>query len=632
MIVQPQKTGKWMNNASALTERMIKAAKDSRKRFYDEGSEIARYCYAPDYKFEYQSLPSAAFFKAKVALSAEAVRVFGPYLYQVNPHRTFVTRPNATPQISRVAEIVGDYLNYTPGKLDLYHTSRRAINDAISWGRGCVWTDVDKTTGLVGSEQFSARDLLMDPDCRTWKSSRWIARRYRKTRVEAKEIYPDAKWDLCAKGGKSAAADDVLPWENRSAKLNDMVTYWCIYTKHGLSGIEGFTELQREVQNSGEQTDLSQPAVFIVSDEGKCMDMQPWPVPLYKEDEFPCTELDFYEGMESAWPVSPLAPAMGYQRCVNFLVTLMMGKYRFTSRTVGAIMKQAGEGLSDSDMGKVLMGADIEMLNITVKGEVRDLKQFLSEFNWSHDYLVHGMNLLNLMESRFQKASGLYEILYSGETGTQSRSATDASVKDRNSQSRVRDMRDQVEKWAGRVARKEAQTLRFLKDRDHITAVLGEQAGKDWGFLVKPGGDDVNAMVEQFSQQFMQAGMPPMIAQQNALQMAQSMASQAIDFERWMLETDYSIEADSIKRRDVDQRIDALKELFNQFTSTQIQSMDPMEKALGYDTAAAYMDAIGADKAVVQANRDYANNLRQMAMNPPPVPLPQQAAPPQPGA
>lgn len=617
-----------MQRASSITEKMLKGARGAREIFMRAGKEIAQYAYSPDYQFEYHSLPAKSFFRAKVALTAEAMRVFGPYLYQVNPHRTSTVRDGATPQMARVADIVTKYLNYTPGKLDLYHNERRVIDEAISWGRGCIWTDVDPTTGLVGSEQFSVRDLLVDPDCQTMRKARYIFRRHRKQRVEAQRLYPKANWSLIQKNERNQG-DDNLPWEQKPAATSDMVSYWCLYTKHGMEGIEGYTELVKAMQEKGvpTQIDLTQPAVFILSENGKLLGIEPWSVPFYKEDEFPVTVLDFYDSPSSPWPASPLEPAMGFQRAINWIVTLMMGKYRFTSRTVGAIMDQDGQGLSDASMGKLLMGNDIEMLSIKVKGEVKTLNQFVSEINWSQDYLSVGMSFMNVLEQRFQKASGLYEILYSGETGTQSRSATDASVKDRNSQSRVHDMRDQVEKHATAVARKEAQVLRFLKDGQHIGKVLGPEDAKDWGFLVKPGGDDVMAMTQQFAQQFAQQGMPPNVAMRNGQLLAQEKAKQAVDFDRWMLETDYAIEADSIKRRDIDQRIDSLKELMNQLVPTQLQSPNPMVQALGYDTTASYLDAIGADRGVVNNYRMMAAQLRQ----PPPM-LPLGAPAPQPPA
>lgn len=607
-----------LKNLAPISKKLIEGGKKGRKRFYDSGLEIAQYAYSPNYKFEYTGLPANAFFRAKVALTAEAMRVFGPYLYQVNPHRTFTTRDTATPQMGRVAEICGQYLNYTPDKLDLYGNNRRALDDALSWGRGVLWTEVDPSTGLIGSFFDTVRNLIIDPEAKSKRDIRWVGRKYRVTRPEAQRIVPKGKWAQVKTDKSDGSSNDNLPWELKPSQTLEMVQFWRIWLKAGLSGLDGASELVKNAQKLNPGATLDQPMVITCSDDGRVISCDPWDVPFFKSGDWPCTWLDFYDSQESAWPVSVLEPAMGFQRAINWLVTLMMGKYRFTSRTVGAIMKQGGEGLSDADTDKILMGGDIEMMQITVKGEVKSLNQFISEFNWSHDYLNAGMSLLAAFESRFQKATGLYEILYAGETGTQSRSATDASVKDRNSQSRVKDMRDRVEKWQTDVARKEAMALRFLKDRDHITEVLGQQAGQDWGFLVKPGGGDVQQMAQGFVQNFEQQGMPPQMAIQKALEMAQQLAAQAVDMGRWSLETDYAIEADSIKRRDIDQRIDSLKELMNQLVPTQIQSPNPMVQALGYSTTASYLDAIGAEKTVVQQYRQLADGMRQMAMAPAP--------------
>lgn len=611
-----------------LMKKLIEGGKKSRRRFYDTGKEIAQYAYAPDYKFDYHTLPAQAFFRAKVALSAEAMRVFGPYLYQVNPHRTFTVRETATPQMGRVAEICGQYLNYTPDKLDLYGNNRRAIDEAITWGRGVVWTEVDPTTGLVGSFYDSVRNLLIDSEAKRKRDQRWVARHYRIPKYEAKKLVPQGQWDNIEKDTGNNGGDEFLPWETRPSETYETVSFWRVMLKNGINGLSGAANIVKSAQAVDPTLTFDQPMVITISDRMRMISCDPWDVPLFESDEWAYSEIDFYDSQESVWPVSPLDPAISFQRAINWIVTLMMGKYRYTSRTIGATMKQGGEGISEEDLDKVLIGADVEMLKLTVKGETRSLKDFLTEFQWSHDYLQHGMKFLEMLESRFQRASGLYEILYAGETGTQSRSATDASVKDRNSQSRVKDMRDRVEKWQSKVARKEAQTVRFLKDRGHITEVLGEQAGQDWGFLVKPGAADMQEMANQFAQQFIQQGLPPQMAIQSATQMAQQAAAQAVDMQRWALETDYGIEADSIKRRDIDQRIDSLKELMNQLVPTQIQSPMPQVAALGYDTTAAYLDAIGCERAIVQSYRQLAAQLRMPPPIPPQLPPPPQAAQP----
>lgn len=600
-----------------VLQTMLKAGRSARKRFWDSGLEIARYGYAPDYGFEYQTLPKNAFFRAKVALTSEAIRVFGPMIYPSNPHRTATSRPWASPEMERITAIVGQYLNYTPAETDLYGQNRRQIDEAVSWGRGVALTERDYQKGLICTKYRSVRELLLDPDAKDVASARWGSLKERMLRSEAKALWPKGKWDIVPKDKQTDP--DRLPWEHSAKSQADLVVFHRVWVKTNLFDQEGGKDLlaSMRAEDPSLSAETRMPMCYLCDEDGRLIHQSPWEVPFYLDNEFPFTVTDFYPAQDSAWPVSPLEPALGFQRAINWIVTLMMGKYRFTSRTVGAIMKQNGEGLADADIDKLLMGNDVEMMQIATKGETKALRDMVTEFNWSHDYMVHGLTLLNQMESRFQKATGLYDVLYAGESPTQSRSATDAAMKDRNSMSRINDMRDSVAKAQSRIARKEAMAARYLLKREDIQVVLGPEAAQDWGFLIKPGTDAVQAM----AQQAMQAGLPP----QEAMAFAADKARQAVDPERWRLETDYGIEADSMKRQDIDQRIDAQKELISQVVPAQIQSPDFMEKALAYKTLATYHQTIGNDKQLVRALEAYAQQLTQMAMNPPPPPP---AAPP----
>ncbi|MBA2708836.1 MAG: hypothetical protein H0U59_13610, partial [Gemmatimonadaceae bacterium] len=75
-----------------VCKRWIDAAKKSRKRFIDQGREIMRYGFSPDYAFEYQTLAPNAFFKAKVGKTSEAIQLFTPMLWQEDPTRTLSPR------------------------------------------------------------------------------------------------------------------------------------------------------------------------------------------------------------------------------------------------------------------------------------------------------------------------------------------------------------------------------------------------------------------------------------------------------------------------------------------------------------------------------------------------------------
>ncbi len=628
--------------AGSIWKRRLEGARKGKKRFMDEGGEIARYGYSPNYNFEYQTLPSQAFFKAKAALTSEAIKVMGPYLYQTNPHRTATYREWSDPQMIRLTEIMGQYLNYTPAETDLYRHARRATDEGISYGEGVLWTGMNEEKRLACSSYGSIRELLKDPDASTDEEIRWIARRRTRPRDDLIAEMPDAA-DIIKNMPKSPRRYDGQEgdgaWNNPNLS-QEQVSYFECYTRVGIQHFDGGVEYVKALALAGQEPD-DKPTKWLVTDQGITIGQQDWEVPYYLINEWPCSWLQFHDDPDSVWGISPLAAGLGYQRAVNWIITLMMGKYRFTSRTLMATMKKNNQGLNDADTDKVMVGNDIESLQIKVDGEDKGIGDFITQFNWNNDYLDHGMKFLNLMELKYQKSTGLYEILYAGETSTQIRSATDAQMKDRNSRNRLEDMRDRVAKWQTKVARKEALCARMINTKEEIAKILGPAAGQDWGILVKPDQNSLQYWVQYFAQQ----GMP--LA--SAIQMAQQQMAQAVDIYRWIMETDYSIEADSIRRRDIDQRIDALKEMMNPVVATQIQSLDPMEKALGFKVLAAYFDAIGADRQLVQDYKAFSENLQmqgqammQMGVvpgmpppgpgGPPPQGPPPNGKPPQQGA
>jgi len=205
----------------------------------------------------------------------------------------------------------------------------------------------------------------------------------------------------------------------------------------------------------------------------------------------------------------------------------------------------------------------------------------------------------------------LTEILATGQGETQSRTATDAQMRDNRSMSRVNDMQQQVIDHQNKVARKEALCARFLLEPQDIKPLLGDAAANDWGILVNP--DETTP--QTLMQNFLQAGLPPEAAQQEVM----NILSQAVDFEKWAAETDYIIEADTIRRMDASQNIDNYKEMANQLIPTLMGSIDPADRAMGFELQANYLKALNADPKAVQLLKDRANMLRMM---PPPPPAP----------
>lgn len=597
-----------------ICKRLIDSGRDSRKHFLKTGREIMRYGYAPDYDFEYQKINPNAFFRAKVALTAEAFSVIGPYLFPQVPTRVLEPRKTVDENALRRMEIVSGLVNYTPKETGLRDDCRRAIVEAIGYGRGVMWVGRDEKTGLVYSMYDSVRNLITDPNARVKRERKWVGRRRCRPRFEVIAEIPSARATIekiKASEQRPTDLDGRYDWEAKDTST-DCITYYELYALTGIHNFKGGTELVKlltpqattddQVKASSVEMDNS-PLKYCVSEDGTLLYVTEWEVPYHIKNEFPCEELDLLDNPDSDWPVSPLAAGSGYQRAINWLVTMMMGKYRFTARTFGALSRAGG--MSQKDKDKVLIGGDIEMLEITTNGsETKSLKDYISEFQFSQDYLVHGMKFLEMLEDKFQKATGLYEILYAGDTSRQMRSAQEAQLKERTSKTRIDDHKDRVAEWQARLSRKEALAWRFLADRNDVADILGEQAGADWGFLVKP----ENMDVQKWIQENIQAGMPP----DQAIEQAQQQMSQAVDINAWSKEIDYSIEVGSMRRRDVDTKIDALKEMMNQAVPTQLQSVDPAERALAYFAMADYYDVVGVDREIVEMYKQKGAQLKQM--------------------
>jgi hypothetical protein len=591
----------------AILKRLLDSDKRAKKRFATQGLEIARYGWAPDYGFEYQTLPAQAFFRAKVALTAEAIKVFGPYLYQNNPHRTVSLKPWADQQLQAKASLIESYLNYTPSEYDYFGNSRRAIDDSLSWGRGVVWTHRHPTKkSVIVSTQDSVRNLWVDGDALSPDSCTRVWRRCVKLRAEAiaeYAQYPEAQKKIAAlpKCTQRWQANLLIPGEENTLSGEGVEYYEC-YSLLPLTSFEGGSDLAE----AGAVVD--RPQKYVVSAQGELLWSGDWEIPYYLDNAFPCSLLDYYQHPEGSWSVSPLADGLGYQRAINWLMTLMMGKYRFTSRTTLALVNQNEQGIGDADRDKVLMGNDIEAISVKVNGEQKRLQDFIQQFDWSNEWIGASMQMMSVFQERYEKSTGLYGILYAGETPTQVRSATDATMKDRNSQSRINFMRDQIIRWQGEVARKEALGARYLLGRQEITDVMGEEAGKAWGFLIKP--EMANGKI--WMDQLVQGGLPP----EEAMAMVQEKLKDAVDLTKWARETEYDIEPDSLQKPNSDTQVSAFKEMSNQLIPTLVQSVNPQMQALGFEMQAAYLRLIGADAEMVEQVKQLAQMLRT---TPPPV-------------
>ncbi len=560
---------------------LIASAKEEKKTFDKIGKEVSDYGHKADEQAIYANMGMEAelWFRTTVAMTAQAVDLMCPYLYPADPWRTGTVRKKQFeyPQLQQLSKVRNDlmveYLNFTPGETDLYGESVRAINQSQIYGAGLLWTGLDERKGLVHSVYGNIDELIIDPDAEAMDRAKFIGRRRERKRWELADEIPEAKNLIASLPAKKGSKTNM-------GKVNDLIEYYEVWMRVGLHRyIDGGLP---EVDEMGNPLPLSdQPRKYLVTEEGKLLKEMNWEAPLFVDNLWPCEMVSYIDDADSVWPISPMRAGLPFQKALNWLFVFYMTKIRFTSRSLFALADYGSDSLGTDNKKKLEMWDDMPFLNVRIDNDQIKLGDLFQQLNLDPG-LENFEKAHTIIKREFQEHTGLYDILHYGEGETQDRSATATNFKDKTSKTRINYRQDRVKKWQSKVARKEALVARFIHTPEQIDVILGQGAGELWGQLMPPD----------------EAAMDPM----------------AVSFESWFLETDYAIDADSMRRNDQQTKTDALKEAMNTVVPVQLQSIDLTEKATAYDTIAEYYEAIGVADDVVQKQKDLAIYFRQQAM------------------
>nr|MBA2707349.1 hypothetical protein [Gemmatimonadaceae bacterium] len=479
------------------------------------------------------------------------------------------------------------------------------------------WTGRNPDSGLIHSPFDSIRNLLVDPNANSWDDVQGVARRRTMPKWQAKKLMPkyaDAIQNIAPSSRRESDIDSKYDWEKSDTAV-ECITFYEIWFKVGVHNFAGGDALVKDQQSKDQNyAPDDAPKKYFIHETGMFLGVDNWEVPFFMRGMWPCEVVGYYGNPDSIWNVSPLEPGLGYQRAMNWIVTLLIGKYRYTSKTLLAIKKQNGQGLKDGDLDKILIGGDIDAIQIDIKGEKKSIKDFIERFDYGSDFIGAGLMLLDAIERKFEMATGMYGVLYSGEGSAQSRSARDAEMKDKNSHTRIQDMQSEVAAWERRIAKKEDFASSFLVKREDLIPLLGEEAAQAWGYLVPEGQQLPQAIMQEMS-----ASLPPGFPPEQLQAFAIQEAAQRFTMSEIAMDTDYDVESASSRRKDVNSRIDSMKELCNQVVPMQIQSLDPAEKALAYVALKEYYKLIGAEDEVVQKMDEMAKRLTEISMMPQPA-------------
>lgn len=407
------------------------------------------------------------------------------YIMQQEMQKSAATDANW--QIRKI--LLESVLNYTPNEFDLTLESRAGLTDAIVAGRGVWWTEMIQGPHgyLPGTVHVPVRQFIVDPDFYKPRDWTWVAREKSMPKYKFAELFgiDEKELNTTQTGDESNEQKARIKVEGReyeryrpTGETHDIVYYWEVYSRCGVGTyLDGIDEELR-----GKLTEVGDNVVLIISD---CYD-QPlnlrddlfevdnaadgsqqaemvkrglqWPIPYWKDSAWPWpfALCDFHHQDKSAWPISHLRPALGIQRTINWIWSMVAEKIKKT--THGKWLYNSS--LDEDTLNKMATTLDQEW--VPVKLRVNERMSDVAMELVSREMNKDTFTVAQYFETLFEQATGVSALLTTGESSRQMRSSYEAQLREKIIQSRPEAMADSYEETQSRCARNESIALRMI--------------------------------------------------------------------------------------------------------------------------------------------------------------------------
>lgn len=562
-------------------------------------------------------------FTLTINMVSRFVQLFGPSMYQQNPHRTISVRERAplSPELmmqmaqqavqqqlmqggqqmmlmpeqqmmlvqqqmemmaqqeqmeamakQTAADILQEYMNYTPDELDLVSNMRRCIDETIIKGAGVIWTELYTPPGssmrMVGSFYDSIDNVFLDPDAEQAEDVKVVYRKcchpYRDVEREynrptgslKKYCRHESAESQGETSGNAKSKDD-----RERGQTNDLLTYYKVYSKCGIGvRLSGFGEdgkghatlgaqlrplleqlddecylvvvpdcpyplnLPPELQQQEFVDELQEDGTVLPAAEQAFNAIQEavrWPIPFWLDGGWPCEILSFHEKPGQVWPISHLKPGIGHLQFLNWALSFLADRVMASSTTYVGCRDDVREQF---EKARVQNEGGLAFLPIKAMMDAKSIGDIIS-FQNVPEVNMNIWQMVEAVNADFEKAVGLNELIY-GVQETQSRSAADVNIRQSNSNVRIEDWRRKTEKFSERIARKEAIAIRWMLTSADLAPIVGQvraqladqllfnqpmdQVAREFSYEIAPGdGATRNKMLQQQNiQGAMQTFMP----------------------------------------------------------------------------------------------------------------------------
>jgi len=406
-----------------------------------------------------------------------------------------------------IAQLLSDYLNYTPNELDLKKHSRKVVDEAFIKGAGVWWHELYQPPGatvkLAGSFFDSIDNLVWDPDADEFEDIRWAARRRVRPIDEVAAEFGLTREDL--KGhveSYSARADEGTrgyEYKKKNGKTNDLICYWEIYSKTGFG--DRLKEADKDLRG---KFDALGPNCYIVVAEGVDFPLNAppallqeevdetgvpqelfmraqWPIPFWAEPNgWPFTLLAWHGQPGYSWPVSIIKPGIGELRFINWAMSFLATRIATSSQVLIGVAKAADPDLKAKILERNEGGFNIVEISEAVGRSVNDVISVFQMPGVTQDMY----QIIAEVTQLFDRRVGLTELIY-GMTRSSFRSAAEAAVKSEQISVRPDDYANTLEDALSEVARKEALLARWLIYPQDVEPLMGPMAAQAWAMHVQ---------------------------------------------------------------------------------------------------------------------------------------------------
>ena len=603
-----------------ILKRLIASAKENQKQFFEIGDTINRFAYRRGASDKQSEVDLQLPFTAVLSKGSQFVSVIGGTLFQKNPDIRANPRPWADPAAIQRAQLMQDFLTYAASQDGEETEHRKAGIDAIIYGMGVVRQGWNEEKKIPQDVHVPIKDYLWDPDASSKPEGHWRAQRRRKPRWWLYKNIPGCDQIL-----EGVSADGKKPSENVALPTDyttETITIWEMWFDHGLSNYQSGAALLKPEGDDETLVADDDPVYYIITDSGKLLKKSSWQVPLWRRQMWPLQELDLIEVPNEYAGRSPIEPGLSQLETMDYLYRTMIARMRMAAHAALIEMVANGQKVGAENMDRIMNATTEDGIFSVLQvvwdgmGEAPDIHKMLQEFH-INSMLEEFTKAIDYTSQEWEKATGLYGILYMGQTETQARSAEEVAFKEKTSRGRIDNMISQVEHHATRCATVRAAIARYLAKEQDLVPIFGPQRAQVWGFICPPVADEA----AQLSQEMQAQGAPPDIADnmgmlQATMNSAQRQAQGGIELDQWFNEADYTIAAGTCQTLDTDE-LKALYDKANvQVVPELLGNPNPQMQAVGLAVQLEMFKVYGAPQRL----QDLIVQAISIVIAPPPPP------------